>query len=248
MIEAIIIDDEEMARETIALLSEKYCPEIKIIGKASSVDEGASLIKKHKPKIIFLDINMPEKNGFELFNEVNLDDIKVIFTTAYSEFAIRAINLSASYYLLKPISPSDFKEAINKTIKKINTHVSDKVNLQLIKELIQKRDDYPKKIIVNTKNGYEILEIETIIYFEGDKNYTWIHTEFDKFLVAKTLKEYEEILNPKYFFRSHQSHVVNKSYVKKVINNKPDQIELKNGVILNLSRDKKKDFLEWLVQ
>lgn len=246
MIPAIIIDDEEHARETIDLLTEKYCPELKIAGKANSVDEGVKLIKKHNPQIIFLDINMPGKNGFELFNEVNLDDIKIIFTTAYSEFAIKAINLSASYYLLKPISPVDFKTAVETTIKKITTQTSDKVNLLLIKELFQKQDDYPKKLIVNSKNGYEIVEIETIIYFEGDKNYTWINTENNRYLVAKTLKEYENLLNPVHFFRTHQSHLVNKAFIKKVINNRPDQIELTNGLQLNLSRDKKKEFLEWL--
>lgn len=246
MINAIIIDDEEMARETIDLLAKKYCPNINIIAKAASVDESAKLITLHSPEIIFLDINMPNKNGFELFNEVNLDKIKVIFTTAYSEFAIKAINLSASYYLLKPISPSDFKLAVDVTVKKIENQTSDKINLQLIKDFFQKKEEFPKKIIVNTKNGYEILEIDNLIYFQGDKNYTWIHTESEKYLVAKTLKEYEDLLDPKLFFRCHQSHIVNKASVKKIINNKPDQIELTNGTMINLSRDKKKQFIDWL--
>lgn len=246
MIKALIIDDEQMARDTIELLAEKYCTNITIIGKANSVDEAVILIKKYEPQILFLDINMPGKNGFTLFDEVDLSNIKVIFTTAYSEYAIKAINLSASYYLLKPISATDFKIAVEKSVEKIEKQVSDKVNLQLIKDLLNKREDYSKKIIINTKNGYEILEVETILYLEGDKNYTWIFTETQKHIVAKTLKDHEEILDPKIFFRSHQSHLVNKSYVKKVLNNKPDQIELKNGTLLNLSREKKKQFLEWL--
>lgn len=246
MINVIIVDDEQMARDTIELFIRKYCPELNITGKARSVDEAVTLIKANPPDILFLDINMPDKNGFVIFNEIEMGDIKVIFTTAYSEYAIKAINLSASYYLLKPISAVEFKKAVIQTIERINKQVSDTINVRFLKELLIQKENYSKKIIINTKNGYELIETENILYLEGDKNYTWIYELNNKHLVAKTLKEYEDILNPSLFFRSHQSHLVNRSYVKKVLNNKPDQIELKNGVLLNLSRDKKKQFLEWL--
>jgi two-component system LytT family response regulator len=248
MITAIVVDDEKMARDTIDLFVQKYFPEIKLIGKAKSVDDASKLIKTRTPDIVFLDINIPEKNGFVLFDEVDLGNIKVIFTTAYSEFAIRAINLSASYYLLKPISPIEFKLAVTKTIEKIKNQTSDRANVDFLRDVLTKQDAHSKKIIITTKNGYQLIETENILYLEGDKNYTWIYESENNHLVAKTLKEYEDILNPKIFFRSHQSHLVNKLFVKKVLNNKPDQIELKNGTLLNLSRDKKKLFLEWLAK
>lgn len=248
MITAIVVDDEQMARDTIELFVQKYCPDIKLIGKAKSVDAAVKLIKTATPDIVFLDINMPEKNGFVLFDEVDLGNMKIIFTTAYSEYAIKAINMSASYYLLKPISPTEFQLAVAKTVDKIQKQISDKTNVDFLRDVLTKQETYSKKIIINTKSGYELIETDTIFYLEGDKNYTWIYESGNKHLVAKTLKEYEDLLDPQQFFRSHQSHLVNKVFVKKVLNNKPDQIELKNGTLLNLSRDKKKLFLEWLAK
>lgn len=247
MIKAIVIDDEPMARDTIEIFTSKFAPEINLVGKADSVQSGLELIRKLEPQIVFLDINMPEQNGFALFDNLSDIDVKIIFTTAYSEYAIKALNLSASYYLLKPISPQDFKEAVEKTIQKISIKQTDFVALNHLKTALLHRTEYQSKLLINTKNGYEILDTANIMYFEGDKNYTWIIHENNKTLVPKTLKEFEEILDPTKFFRTHQSHLVNRNFVKKVLNTKPDQLELSNGHLLNLSRDKKKQFLEWLV-
>lgn len=243
---AIVIDDEKMGRDTIELLVSKHSTEIDFVGKAASIDEGVKLIHETNPDIIFLDIHMPEKNGFALFDEVDTSLFKVIFTTAHSEHAIRAINLSASYYLLKPISPTDFQNAISKIKAEMSNQSSQKPNIDFLRELLDNKSKFTTSILVNTKLGYERIEVMSIRYFEGDKNYTRICTENEKFMVPRTLKEFEEILNPQFFFRSHQSHVVNKKFVKRVLNTKPDQIELMDGTIIHLSRDKKKIFLDWL--
>lgn len=248
MTKALVIDDEQMARDTVELFIQKHTPELELIGKAGSIDQGVQLIKLHRPEIIFLDINMPEKNGFALFDEIDLSSIKIIFTTAYSEYAIKAINLSASYYLLKPISPIEFKKAVSQTIAKIEQHISDSANIKLLRDFISNATVFPKKIIINAKNGYELIETNQIQFLEGDKNYTWIKTPDAKHLVAKTLKEYEDILDPSLFFRCHQSHIINRLFVKKILNSKPDQIELTNGQLISLSRDKKKQFLDWLTK
>lgn len=245
---AVVIDDEKMARDAIELLIEKNANDIELVGKASSVDEGIKLIAEKNPDIVFLDIHMPEKNGFALFDEIDSSKFKVIFTTAHSEYAIKAINLSASYYLLKPISPTDFQNAIAKIKSEVMSQIPDHVNLEFLRELLSGKSKYSSTILVNTKAGYERVEVSNIRYFEGDKNYTRIFTANDKFIVPRTLKEFEEILQPDLFFRSHQSHLVNKLFVKRVLNTKPDQIELYDGTIINLSRDKKKYFLDWLAK
>lgn len=136
MYSAIVVDDQESARETIVILIKKYKIPIDIIGKAASVDEAVDLINQLSPQIVFLDINMPIKNGLELFNYVNPEKLQIIFTTGHHEYAIKAINLSACYYLLKPISPIEFKKATDKAIDNINKGYGLGNNINLLKELM----------------------------------------------------------------------------------------------------------------
>ena len=246
MIKALVIDDEQMARDTIELFIKKYTPDIQLIGKAGSVTEGVRLIQQTPPDILFLDINMPEKKGFAIFDEIELSHIKVIFTTAYSEYAIKAINLSASYYLLKPISPVEFKKAVEKTLEKINQQVSYVNTIAFLKNLIGQNHPHPKQLLINNRQGYELIKTEDIMFLEGEKNYTWIHHSDKKHLVAKPLKDYEEFLDPGQFFRIHQSFLINRHFIKKIYNTKPDQVELHNNTRINISRDKKRKFIEWL--
>lgn len=248
MYKAIVIDDEESARESIGLLIDKNCPDVKLSGKANSVDAGIKLIQKEQPQIIFLDINMPGKTGLELFDYIPPRTYQVIFTTAYDEYALKAINLSACYYLLKPISPSEFIKAVNLATENIKQGFSLGENLLLLKELINKSAKYPEKMIINSKNGYQLILVNEIMYLEGDKNYTWIHTKDNKYLSAKTMKEYEDVLDPEKFYRVHQSYIVQKAFVKSVLNTKPDQVELVNTTLLSVARDRKKNFLDWLVR
>jgi two-component system LytT family response regulator len=248
MFKVLIVDDEESARETLHLLIKKTNLPIDVIGKVESVDAAILLINKNEPQIILLDINMPDKNGLELFDAIDAKNYQVIFTTAYEEYAIKAINLSACYYLLKPVSPSEFNKAMTKAIENITTGVSYLKNINFLKELIKKPDSYPEKIIAPTKKGYELINVDNIMFFEGDKNYSWINTENSKYLVAKTLKEYENTIDSTKFFRVHQSFIVNKLYVKAILNTKPDSIELTNGLTIAVSRDKKKEFIDWLAK
>ncbi|MGB3946420.1 MAG: LytTR family DNA-binding domain-containing protein [Bacteroidia bacterium] len=248
MFKVLIVDDEESARETVHMLIKKTTLPISVIGKVDSVDAALELISKDEPQIIFLDINMPEKNGLELFENISAKNFQIIFTTAYEEYAIKAINLSACYYLLKPISPIEFTKALNKAIENITTGVSYLKNIDFLMELVKKPESFPEKIIAPTKKGYELINVDSILFFEGDKNYSWINTESSKYLVAKTLKEYEGTIDPAKFFRVHQSFIVNKLYVKAVLNTKPDSIELTNGMIIAVSRDKKKEFIDWLAK
>lgn len=246
MFKVLIVDDEESARETIHLLIKKSNMPIDVIGKVESADAAIDLINKAEPQIIFLDINMPNKSGLELLDSIDSRKYQIIFTTAYEEYAIKAINLSACYYLLKPVSPSEFNKALAKAIENTTSGVSYFKNIDFLKELIKKPDSYPEKIIAPTKKGYELINVDSIMFFEGDKNYSWINTDNSKYLVAKTLKEYENTIDSTKFFRIHQSFIVNKPYVKAVLNTKPDTVELKNGKTLAVSRDKKKEFIEWL--
>lgn len=248
MIKAIVIDDEEMARDSVELFIQKYTPSIILVGKARSVEEGVQLFNDLKPEIVFLDINMPEKNGFAFLNAIDILHQQIIFTTAYSEFAIKALNMSACYYLLKPISPEDFRLSVDKALHHLNEKISLEQNFYELRQTLEFKTEFPKNLLIPVKNGYEIVDVSTICFLEGDRNYTWVYTRTEKYISTKNLKEYEEMLNPSLFFRIHQSHLVNKQVVKKVLNSKPDQIELENGTILNLSRDKKKIFLDWLVR
>lgn len=242
---AIIVDDEKAAREATRLMLEAFCSNVTIVNEFSNVDAAAEFLKRQKVDVVFLDIEMPEKNGFELFNLVDCSALQVIFTTGHNEYAIKAFKYAACHYLLKPIIPNELISACQLAESRIKLGMNAN-NLQYLKQLLNNHSEYPESIVINIKSGYEILPVKSIIRFAGERNYTWVHSTSNKYLTSKTLKEYEEILDPRQFYRAHQSHLVNRSFLSKINNKGSANLELTDGTSIPISRHRKKEFILWL--
>ncbi|MGB5005611.1 MAG: response regulator, partial [Ferruginibacter sp.] len=224
MISAIIIDDETKGRTALRAKIQAYCPQIKIIAEASSAQDAILLIQQHKPQLIFLDIEMPRMNGFEMLNAIKEKNFYIIFTTAYDQYAIKAIKYSAFDYLLKPIDIEELKIAV--------AHIELKESNQTVKqvELLAQNMQHPKKqlnkLSIPTLEGLLFFDINDIIHLEANSNYTFIHfSGAPKITASKTLKEFEDILPESIFFRTHHSHLINLNYIKRYIKGDGGQIE-----------------------
>ncbi|MFM9911603.1 MAG: LytR/AlgR family response regulator transcription factor, partial [Chitinophagaceae bacterium] len=194
-------------------------------------------------QLIFLDIEMPQMNGFEMLNKLTDKNFHIIFTTAYDQYAIKAIKYAAFDYLLKPVDIEELKSAVDKINKIENNQTKKQV------ELLQQNMQHPKKLLnklaIPTLEGLLFYEINDIIHLEANSNYTNIYlTNKAKITASKTLKEFEELLPNDIFFRTHHSHVINLNYIKRYIKGDGGQIELQNGTYIDVSRRKKDEFLK----
>jgi len=240
MIKAIIIDDEEGARLTLKSLIEEYCPEVEIVAECSNVPEGVLAINKTNPDVVFLDIEMPEYNGFELidfFKEINFE---IIFATAYSHYAIKAFEISAVDYLLKPIDIDALKTAVQKlSEKKKQANIIQR--LELMKETFRGEDI--RKIALPMSDGLLFVDINQIVLFEADRAYTNVYlNNGSKLTVSKPMRVFEDILdNRSFFFRPHRSNLINLNYMKKY-NKGESVIVMDNQLTVSISREKKTEF------
>lgn len=248
MIKTVIIDDEINAQNLLEKIIHRYFPNrFNIVEKCVSVDSGVLAIKKHEPELVFLDIQMPEKNGFELFSYFDAIKFEVIFTTAYNQFAIKAIKRSALDYLLKPINHIDLSDAIKKFEKK-NEGNSAQKKLSLLLENLNVNDQNVSKIAFPTVEGFELIHTNQILYCRAESNYCTIkRIDGCTKMAAKTLKYVEEILPPTSFKRIHKSYVINLNYVVRY-NKANKEIELTNGEKLPVSFRKEEDFINAILQ
>lgn len=246
MIAAIIIDDELKGRKLLEVLIEKHCPMVNIIGQASSAKEGKELIEQLNPDLVFLDVEMPGGSGFDLLNQLNEVNFSLIFTTAFNQYAIKAIKFSAVDYLLKPIDEEELVKAVNKVVKKEKSRdITDEVKNMI--QHYQKPQSLNNKIALSTMEGLEFVEIDKIIRCEADSKYTFVYVKDKKKLhVTKNLKEFEELLNEYNFFRIHHSHLVNLSYITKYHKGRGGYVVLEDGSTIGVSQRKKEDFLNHL--
>ncbi len=247
MITAIIIDDEAKGRLALREKLLTYCPQINIVAEAANGQDALVLIEKYKPHLIFLDIEMPKMNGFEMLNALPEKNFHVIFTTAYDHYAIKAIKYAAFDYLLKPIDIEELKTAVEKIDTKQNNQTKKQV------ELLQQNMQHPKrqlnKLAIPTLEGLLFVDINDIIHLEANSNYTYIYlVNKTKITASKTLKEFEELLPDDIFFRTHHSHLINLNYIKRYIKGDGGQIELQNGTYVDVSRRKKEEFLKAIGQ
>ncbi|MBL7701946.1 MAG: response regulator transcription factor [Ferruginibacter sp.] len=243
MITAIIIDDEAKGRLALREKLAAYCKQVNVLAEASNGQEALLLIQHHKPQLIFLDIEMPKMNGFEMLSALSEKKFHIIFTTAYDQYAIKAIKYAAFDYLLKPIDIEELKTAVEKIEQKQNHQTQTQA------ELLQQNLQHPKKqlnkLAIPTLDGLLFFDINDIIHLEANSNYTFIHfLNKPKITASKTLKEFEEILPPGIFFRTHHSHLINLNYIKRYIKGDGGQIELQNGNYVDVSRRKKEEFLK----
>lgn len=249
MIKTILVDDEYNAREFLEKLLARYFPnKFLVLAKCESVDEAVVAIEQFKPDLVFLDIQMPEKNGFELFNEVKNINFEIIFTTAHAEFGIAAIKQSALDYLLKPITYPDLLEALKRYENKAKkTAQFDKFSL-LIENLDLGNSDF-KKIAFPTENGFELVKLSSILYCEADSNYCSINCLGDKkIILAKTLKYVEEMLPTNLFQRIHKSYLVNLNYVTRFDKNHDLTVQLANGKSLPVAIRQKENLVNAILQ
>ena len=205
---AIIIDDEENSRELLVNMLSLYSPSVEVIGTADSVQKGFTVINQLNPDSVFLDVQMGDGTGFDLLSMFDTVSFHVIFTTAFQEYAIRAFQFSAIDYLLKPISPEYLIKAVHK-VEKINHSTAE---IQTLLDNIRQPED--KKIVVKTHDRIYSLHLREIIRCESDSSYTTIFLQDNhKIVVAKQLKEFDELLSPNGFLRIHQSHLINLDYI-----------------------------------
>ncbi len=241
MIRALVIDDEQDNRATLRALLTNYCENVVVVAEAGTVKEGVSQIKALSPDLVFLDIEMPFENGFQLFKYFDTIDFQVIFTTAYDEYAVKAFRFSALDYLLKPINLEELRGALLRVNLNDNNESYNKIRLQ---NLEYNLDNSFKKIALPLMDSLLFVDIDEIIYLEADNNYTIFYTTKGKHIISKTLREYEKTLDNSGFFRISRSSLVNMRFIKRYIKNKTPLIELTTGEQLKLSITKKNDFLK----
>lgn len=237
----LLVDDEQKGREILKKLLETCCPEVHIQAMASNADEAYTLIRKHRPEVLFLDIEMPNGNGFYLLEKFDEISFHVIFTTAYDQYAIQAIKHHAFDYLLKPIDMEELKAAVDKVKKAIPSN-KPKNYASLISEY---RLQSSARIALPIREGTVYLSISDIIRVESDGSYsTFYMMEGKKYVVSKNLKEYETLLPPAIFFRAHKSHLINMNKVKKYLRTDGYFAEMEDGSVVEIARRKKDEFLQ----
>ena len=247
MIRCVIIDDEKPARDSLELMLSRYFPEkIKVVGKSESLKEGVFAIYKQNPDLVFLDIEMPVENGFKIFDYFQQVTFSVIFTTAYKEYAIKAIKVAALDYILKPVGVEDLKEAIELHEKR---HLSG-VPVESIEKLISiLSPDAPivPKVALPTLHGFQFEKVNSIIYCLADQNYTRVFTvDGGVLLISKPLNSIESLLPTNLFYRIHKSHLVNLNFIKSYSRTEGFHVVLEDGTKLDVASRRNEDFLKVL--
>jgi len=245
MLRTIVIDDELSVRQTLGKLLRGYCPQVRVVAEADGVESGVKVIRKHNPDLVLLDIKMDDGTGFDLLKQLEPVDFKVIFITAYDQYAIKAIKFSALDYLLKPVDPTDLAEAV----KKAEKLVIHELNQQLgtLADNMQTFDKSKKKIILKTFDNIHLVKLQDILYCECQDNYTNFHLlNGKKILVSNTLKEYDEMLSEFGFFRIHKSYLINLVYINRFEKAEGGSIVLENEIKLPVASRKKEQLLEMI--
>ncbi|MGW8316280.1 MAG: LytR/AlgR family response regulator transcription factor [Bacteroidales bacterium] len=239
VIRAIIVDDEENNRENLNALIGEYCKDVEVVGFADSVDTALKLIKSHMPDLVFLDIKMPEKDGFKLLEGLDEINFEVIIVTAYNQYAIKAIRFCAVDYLLKPIDIEELTNAVENVSRRINQKLENDRLRQLTNFF---NHSTPTKIGLASQHKVDFVEISNICRCESDDNYTHFFLDSgEKMTVSKTLKEFEELLADYGFIRIHQSHLVNSSHIKSYQKSDGGTITTYDGAVIPISRTRRNE-------
>ena len=246
MLKAIIVDDEGKARRILERFIVEYCPQLEIVAVVENVPEAVKAIQKTNPDVVFLDIEMPGYNGFQLLEFFDQIDFEIIFTTAYSEFALRAFQVSAIDYLLKPIQIDQLTLAVQKLVK---IHGNSLIRQRLATLQKNLEEHKIKKIIIPLSEGSLFVELKDILYLKAEGSYANIFfKDGNKVIVSKNLKDYEDQLTlEEGFFRTHRSFLVNTYYIKQ-ISSDGSEATMINEAIINISRERKQELINFLKQ
>ena len=246
MLNAILIDDETNCLKMLEWELKNNCPEVNILGMYDSGKEGLKAINSKKPDVVFLDIEMPYLNGFELFELIPNIDFDVVFTTAYDEYAVKAIKISAVDYLLKPIDGDDLKVAVGRVEEKKKNNIGSENIDFLKKQLEDTRRNAIKNLALPTYEGYVFVKLEDIIYCQSDNNYATVFLKTGKkILISRTLKEVAEMLTEQdNFFRVHNSFLVNLNEIKNYVKTDGGYLIMSNEGKVKVSRSKKDELLD----
>ena len=246
MIKAIIVDDEPYCCDTLAILLERYCPQVEVTGRYLSGGEALEPIRQSPPQLLFLDIEMPRMNGFELLEKVGEVNFELIFTTSYDQYAIKAIRHSALDYLLKPIDREELMESIQKVEQRLRAPLPQQIDLLFQK--LQTPAHAFNKIAIPTMEGLQMVAVSSIIHCASDSNYTILLLKDRQRVVAsRTLKEIEELLEDYSFLRVHHSSVVNLNEVDKYVRGEGGYLVMSDGSAVNVSRSRKEGLVRRLL-
>ncbi|GAA3602044.1 LytTR family DNA-binding domain-containing protein [Flavivirga amylovorans] len=238
---SVIVEDEETSRDILKNYLKKYCPNVSVLGEAANVEEALVLIRNNDLDLVFLDVEMPYGNAFDLLDKVGDINFETVFVTAYNHYAMDALNAHASYYLMKPISIDELIKAVDYV-----TEIKTKEDALQDQVLIPKTNGVDGKITIPQLDGFEVIRMSDILYCKADDNYTEIYLNTNKKkLVSKTLKYFEEALNNASFARVHKSYLVNVNEVVKYVKGKGGSVLLSNGKEVMVSASKKSDLLSY---
>lgn len=244
MIRCVLIDDESNSLEMMEWLLKTYCPQVQIEAMCNAAGKGIEAIRKHNPDVVFLDIEMPHMNGFDMLEQFDKLDFNVVFCTAYDQFAIKAFKYSALNYLLKPVDPEDLKETIRRVEERKALPSKEQIEL-LFQTIKQSAKPAAQRIALTTGDGMIFVSTRDIMYCQAESNYTSVVLAGGKkILVSKVLKEIDETLSGTDFFRIHNSFLINLNHIKKYVRGDGGYIVMEDGANISISRNKRQEFME----
>ena len=248
MIRTVLVDDETDSIRILQRLLENYCPQVSIVGTAGGVETALPLIRETRPDLVLLDIEMAQGNAFDLLNQLQPIDFKVIFVTAFDNYAVRAFKYSAVDYLLKPVDIDDLRSAINRVEKKPDDHAVVQ-QMKMLLDNVGSLQLPQQKMAIPTITGLIFITVQDIIRFEAKGNYTSIYLSTgEPILATRTIKDYEDILPETIFCRIHNSHIINLSHIKKYQKGRGGAVEMEDGSVIEVASRRRDEFLRRLLK
>ncbi|HRY33338.1 MAG TPA: LytTR family DNA-binding domain-containing protein [Bacteroidales bacterium] len=240
-ITTVLVDDENKSLLTLRKLIEQYCPELIVLGTAGNVRTAVEAIDSLHPGLVFLDISLPDGNGFDILEQVEYKNFHVIFVTASDRYAVKAFEFSAIHYLLKPVNHSELQEAVSRFFHR-QEDILNENRLHILRESLSNRHE---KIILPCAEGFCVVELNQITRIEADDNYSWFYLQNgDKILVSKSLGNFEQLLKDLPFIRVHSKHLINIRYLVKYVKGKGGYVIMQDGSHLDVSESRKREFLD----